>query len=191
MQHSKTKDFIAYEYLSVNVPSAKEPLYMDCYENFGWLKINSQTSGLVDKEDYYLNNSNINGQKLVNLKLKRNRSILNKAKIITLQQKCETALKKINTLEKEPHQKGATYATINALIGTIFMAISVFAITNVSPNYIVTIIAGGLGLIIWALSYLIYKKIKLKQTDINTSLIEEQYNTIYNSCEQAKKLLNE
>lgn len=190
MQHSETKDFVAYEYLSVNVPSEKEPLYMDCYENFGWKRVSTKTSGLVDKDDYYINNFNVNGKKLVNLKFKRDRAIQNKAKVILLEQKCISSLKKISTLESEPHKKGATYATINAVIGTIFMAISVFAVTNVNPNYIITVITGTIGIIIWALSYMIYKKIKIKQTEINTSIIEEQYTIIYDSCEQAKKLLN-
>lgn len=191
MQQSKNLDFIAYEYLSVNVPSEKEPLYMDCYENFGWKVISTKTSGLVDKEDYYLNNANINGKKLVNLKFKRNRGISNKAQVMSLQNKCDNALNKINVLENEPHKKGAIYATINAIIGSIFMAISVFAVTSVNPNYLLTGIFGAIGIIIWILSYVIYKQIKNTKLETNASIIEEQYNIIYNSCEQAKKLLNE
>lgn len=191
MQNSKNLDFVAYEYLSVNVPSEKEPLYIDCYENFGWRAVNTQTSGLVDKEDYYINNSNVNGQKLVNIKFKRDRKIPNKAKIMSLQSKCEKALKNLTSLEKEPHRKGAIYASINAIVGTIFMAISVFAVSASTPNYILTAITGVIGLVIWCLSYVIYKKIKTKQEETNTSLIEEQYNIIYDSCEQAKKFLNE
>lgn len=190
MQNSKNLDFVAYEYLNINVPSEKEPLYMDCYENFGWILVNTKSSGLVDKDDYYINNSYINGNKLVNLKFKRDREILNKAKIISLQNKCEASLKKLSTLEKEPHKKGSIYASLNATIGTIFMAISVFAVSATNPNYILTVIAGVIGIIIWCLSYTIYKKIKLKQEKINASIIEEEYNTIYDSCEQAKKLLN-
>ena len=157
MQNSETKDFVAYEYLSVNVPSEKEPLYMDCYENFGWIVVNTPVSGLVDKEDYYINNSNVNGQKLVNLKFKRDRKISNKAKIMVLQSKCEKSLKNLTVLENEPHKKGCVYATINAIIGTIFVAISVFAVTAEVPNYVLTVIAGAIGIIIWCLSYVIYK----------------------------------
>lgn len=190
MQNSKNLDFVAYEYLNINVPSEKEPLYMDCYENFGWIPINTKNSGLVDKEDYYINNSNVNSNRLVNLKFKRDRKISNKGKVISLQKKCETALKKITILEKEPNKKGAIYASLNATVGTIFVAISVFAISAADPNYILTVISGTIGLAIWCLSYVIYKKIKTKYEQINSSIIEEQYNTIYDSCEQAQKLLN-
>lgn len=41
MTNSETKDFVAYEYLSLNVKSEREPLYIDCYENFGWILINN------------------------------------------------------------------------------------------------------------------------------------------------------
>lgn len=190
MKNVETKDFVAYEYLSINVTSDKEALYMDCYENFGWRLTNSVNNGLADKEDYYINNANLNGNRLVNLKFKRDRKIPNKAKIITLQKKCENALKELNRLEKEPNSKGAIYAVIIATIGTILLAISVFLITASNPNFILGMIIGIIGLVGWFLSYPIYSKIKGKQESINTSLIEEQYTIIYDSCEQAQKLLN-
>ena len=190
MKNSETKDFVAYEYLSINVISEKEALYADCYENFGWILTNNNAGALVDREDYYINNSNINGKKLINLKFKRDRKIPNKAKIVTLQKKVESGLKKLEMLEKNPYSKGAMYATIVAVIGTIFLAISVFCITASKPLIIPGIINGIIGLIGWFLSYPVYKKIKVKQEEINTPLIEEQYNEIYNCCEQAQKLLN-
>lgn len=191
MKNSETKDFVAYEYLSTNVTSDKEALYVDCYENFGWKLTSSNSNyGLVDKEDYYINNSNLNDNKLVNLKFKRDRKIPNKAKIISLQKKCENGLKELARLEKEPKSKGSFYAVISAIIGTIFLAISVFAITATNPIYVLSVITGIIGLVCWFISYPIYNQIKIKQEEINTSLIEEQYNVIYDSCEQAQKLLN-
>lgn len=191
MKNSETKDFVAYEYLSINVTSEKEALYTDCYENFGWKLTNSTSSnGLIDKEDYYINNSNVNGNRLVNLKFKRNRKIPNKAKVVTLQKKCESGLKELARLEREPNSKGSIYAVITSIIGTIFLAISVFCITAKTPFYILGVITGIVGLVGWFLAYPVYKKVKLKQEEINTSLIEEQYNIIYDSCEQAQKTLN-
>ena len=190
MKNSETKDFIAYEYLSINVVNEKETLYIDCYENFGWGLTNSSTiNSLIDKEDYYINNTNINN-KLINLKFKRDRKIPNKAKIINLQNKCENGLKELARLEKEPASKGSVYAVVNAIVGTIFLTVSVFAITSSTPLYMLCAITGFIGLINWLVSYPIYKKVKTKQEKINMPLIEEQYNVIYDSCEQAQKLLN-
>lgn len=188
MKNIETKDFVAYEYLSINVTSEKEALYTDCYENFGW-RLTNNSNGLVDKEDYYINNSNVNGKKIVNLKFKRDRKIPNKAKVISLQKKLENGLKELERLESEPTTKGSIYAVIIAVIGTIFLALSVFSITATNPMIIIGIITGIIGLTGWFLSYPVYKKIKTKQENINTPLIEEQYNDIYDSCEQAKKII--
>lgn len=188
MKNIETKDFIAYEYLSINVKSEKEPLYIDCYENFGWILINN--TALIDKQDYYINNSNVNNKKLVNLKFKRGRKIKNKIKLITLQKKLETSLNEIEKLEKEPESLGMIYSMIVAMLGTVFLALSVFSITAENPIYISGIICGAVGITLWILPYFIYKNIKLKKEKENIALIDEQYNTIYDSCEQAKKLID-
>ena len=76
------------------------------YENFGWKTITS--SALTDKEDYYINNTGTNGEKLVNIKFKRDRKIKNKDKLNVLQKKCEETFKKIDKLEKESHTRRVT-----------------------------------------------------------------------------------
>lgn len=188
MRNSDTKDFVAYEYLSLNVKSEKEPLYIDCYENFGWILTNN--TALVDNEDYYINNSNINNNKLVNLKFKRDRRIKNKVVLLSLQRKLENAFKELESLEKEPGVLGTVWAMVIGVIGTVFLALSVFSITATDPLYIPCIICGAIGLIGWTLPYFVYKKIKNKKTQENVTLIEEQYNAIYDSCEQARKLID-
>lgn len=185
MKNSETKDFIAYEYLSIKVESDKEPLYIDCYENFGWILINN--TALIDKEDYYLNN--VNNRK-VNIKFKRDRKIKNKLKLISLQKKLEICLKELEEYEKSPIRLGMVWALTIGFIATIFMAISVFAITATNPLYILCIISGIIGIIGWILPFFIYNKIKDEETEKNVSLIEEAYNSIYDYCEQAKKLIN-
>lgn len=188
MKNSETKDFVAYEYLSINVKSDKEPLYIDCYENFGWMLINN--TALVDNEDYYINNINTNGNKLVNIKFKRDRKIKNKAELTSLQRKVETSLKEIERLEIEPSTKGMISAMTIGVIGTIFLAISVFSITASNPLYILGVICGIPGIIGWILPFFMYKKIKANKAQENITLIDEQYNIIYDACEKAKKLSN-
>lgn len=188
MKNSETKDFVAYEYLSIDVDSEKEPLYIDCYENFGWMLINN--TALIDKDDYYINNYNTSNKKMVNIRFKRDRKIKNKVKLLSLQRKLELSLKEIERLEKEPFTKGLIISMSVGLIGTVFLALSVFSITLVSPLYIPFILCGIIGIIGWVLPYFIYKKIKILKEKENVSLIDEQYNTIYDSCEQAKKLID-
>lgn len=108
MKNSETKDFIAYEYLSLNVKSEYEPLYIDCYESFGWLLVNN--TALVDKDDYYINNYNINDNKVINIKFKRDRRIKNKVQLLSLQRKLETALNEMAILERQPSTIGLIVA---------------------------------------------------------------------------------
>lgn len=185
------ENFVAYEYLSINVKSDMEPMYMDCYENFGWIPANVGTSS-SNKRDYYINsNANIHVEDLINLKFKRDRKIKNKSKLQPLQRKCEQAFQSINKLEKEPASLAISYALAVALIGCVFLAISVFCITGKSVIWIPAILCGAVGIIGWIIPYFLYKNTKNKKTTENSSLIEEQYDIIYNCCEEAKKLLNE
>lgn len=184
--NSETKDFVAYEYLSLNVNSSKFPLYLDCYENFGWILVNN--AALVDKEDYYINNYNSKG--LVNIQFKRDRKIKNKTQLTSLQRKLEASLKEIEKLEKEPNTDGIVKSMSVGVIGTIFLAISVFLITVTNPLYILSVISGIIGIVGWILPYFVYKKVKLNKEHDNLALIEEEYNSVYDCCEQARKLIN-
>lgn len=190
MKNSETKEFVAYEYLNINVKSEKEPLYVDCYEAFGWTVVNNTTT--LEEGDYYINNANVNSSKLVNLKLKRDRKIPNKGELQNLQRKLENSLKELEKLEREPETKGIMKALTIGLLGTIFLAISVFAITAKDLsiiNYITCAITGIIGLIGWALGFISYKNTKNKVSEANNILVEETYNTIYDCCEKASKLI--
>lgn len=191
MKNSETKEFVAYEYLSINVKSEREPLYIDCYEAFGWNLVNN--TALVEDGDYYINNgSNINSNKVINLKFKRDRKIPNKGELQNLQRKMEISLKELDKLESEPNTKGIMSSLTIGLLGTVFLAISVFAITanNLSfINYVICALTGIIGIAGWALGFVSYKTTKTKVEQENNSLIEEQYNTIYDCCEKANKLL--
>lgn len=189
MKNKETKDFVAYEYLSLNVKSDKEPLYIDCYENFGWNLTNNLSN--ASNEDYYINNSNVNRDKVVNIKFKRNRHITNKAEINSLQRKMEASFKNIESLEKEPSNKGTFMSLMVGFIGTVFMALATFAVTADEPLIIPCIIFGILGIIGWILPYFVYNKVKDRKQLENASLIEEQYNIIYDTCEQARNLLKD
>ena len=187
MTSSETKDFVAYEYISVETNIDKEPLYIDCYENFGWELINNST--FVDKDDYFINNVT-SSHKKINIKFKRDRKIKNKNKLQTLQRKLELSLNSIEKLEKEPNTISFIYAMSIGLLGTIFLALSVFSFTGNEIYYVPFILCGIIGIIGWILPYFIYKKIKSIKEQENISLIDEQYNIIYDVCEQANKLLN-
>lgn len=100
----------------------------------------------------------------------------------------ELALKEVEKRELEPSVIGYLYSIIVGVIGTVFMVISVFSITAAIPLYIPCIIF--VGIIGWILPYFVYVKVKDNKVKENTTLIEEQYNTIYDSCELVKSLIS-
>jgi len=102
----------------------------------------------------------------------------------------ENAFKEIQRLENEPSKLATMYSLVIAFIGTIFMAISVFCITAKSPFYFLCALNGVIGLIGWSMSYFIYKGFKIKREDKNKSLIEKQFDIVYDNCEKANKLLD-
>lgn len=177
------ESYVAYEYKSINVKSDLEPMYIDYYENFGWNVINNE------KKDYYIN-SNPNPN-VVNIKFKRNRKIKNREKLNELQNKCEKAFLMVDKLEKQPSSQGTINSLTVAFIGTIFMAISVFAISGEKLYIVPFLIGGALGIIGWILPYFVYKNTKNKLIEENKTKIEEQENIIYDTCEQARKILDD
>ena len=184
---------IQYEYLSINVKSKLEPMIMDTYENFGWKRISS--SALTDKEDYYINNTGMNGEKLVNIKFKNGRKMKNKDKLNALQKNCEETFKKVDKLEREPHAKGTAYSLIIAMLGCVLLAISVFMITGEGEigiiDYAVSTPIGIVGIICWILAYFGYVKTKEKIEEKNQPVIEQLQEEIYDACEEAQKLMGE
>lgn len=177
------EEYITYEYKSINVKTDLEQMYIDCYKNFGWIPVNNI------REDYYINdNPNPN---LINIKFKRNRKIQHRETLNKLQEKYEQALLKVNKLENEPNLKGLIYSMSLGIVASIFLTISIFSATGEKTAWFLAIFCGIIGIIGCIMPYFIYKNTKTKSENENKTKIEEQYNIMYDICEQVKKILIE
>lgn len=177
----KKKEFIAYEYKEMAVESSKVSFLTDGYECFGWeVDENLQGNG---------KNRNLPNQKKTILRLKRNRKIINKMELTRLQRNFEACVNEIITLENAKTSAAAMYAIIVGVIGTAFMAGSVFAVTAQPPHILLCIILAIPAFLGWIIPYFLYKKIVGKQTEKLAPLIEEKYDEIYDICEKGNKLL--
>ncbi len=179
MQENIKSDYVAYEYLSVDVKKNFELIYTDCYENLGWQAISSSESENV------LINHGIGS--MVNLKLKRARKIKNRSMLLSLQRKCEGALSKIDRLETSKESNAVIISLSIGIAGLGFLMGAVFGF--LAGKLLLATVLVLLGCIGFAFPFSIYKKIKIKQESKVALLIEEQYDLIYSFCEQAKKLL--
>lgn len=175
------KSFVGYEYKEIVTDSSKLSFLLDGYESFGW------------EEDGRLAESAAAGKPVLQqktvLRMKRNRKLVNKVELTRLERNFEACVDEIGKLEKAKTSLAAMYAIIVGVIGTAFMAGSVFAVTAQPPHYILCILLAVPGFLGWILPYFLYKKIAGKQTEKITPLIEGKYDEIYEICEKGNKLL--
>lgn len=168
-------NFIGYEYKEQTVKRSMESVYTDSYPSFGW----------------ELEGSSIppQGAAYVSLKFKRNRKLRNKAEITRLQRQFESGVSEIESLEFSKVAKAAGVAYGVGLVGTAFMAGSVFAVTagNV-PLCIILAIPAFTG---WIAPYLLFRNISSRKSGEVSPLIDKKYDEIYDICEKSSYLLGD
>ena len=168
--------YVGYDYKTMIINSEKTSLYIDAYKNFGWLPEES-----MSVRPY---------AGMVTLKLKRDRKIINKAELTRLQQHFEACMDEIATLENSKTRKATIYSLIVGLIGTAFMAGSVFAVTNEPPMILLCVLLGIPAFVGWALPYRLYKRFVQRRTVEVTPLIEQKYDEIHEICEKGNALIH-
>lgn len=177
--------FVGYEYKEVITSKDKVSFLIDGYENFGWVlddNISNQISNHMPKA---MNNANAN----ITLRFKRDRKIMNKVELTRLQRNFEFCVKEINHLEKSKTSMATMYAIIVGLIGTAFMAGSVFAVTATPQMIVLCIILAVPAFAGWILPSFLFKMIVRKRTEKVNPLIEEKQEEVYEICEKGSKLL--
>lgn len=173
----RENSFIGYEYQDVTVKRSMASMIVDGYENFGW-EVDS-TGETVD---------NLTTVDKMVIKFKRDRKIRNKAELTRLQRNFDACMKDIESMENSKYLKSSAVAYGIGIIGTAFMAGSVFCITaNMILPCIILAIPAFIG---WVLPYFLYTSILKKKIIQITPLIDQKYDEIYTVCEKANALLD-
>lgn len=165
--------FMAYEYTTIRVPRDRESVYADSYRNFGWLTDTTETG--------------LPGATTVTLKLKRDRRVKNRPLVLELQHQSEAALTRIAALERSTSAAAVGTAVGIGIIGTSFVAGSVFSLQ--ADLLVLSIVLGAIGLFGWLAGYLAHGRVQASRRARVAPLIEEQYDVVYRSGEQASHLL--
>ena len=169
------RDFVGYEYKELTAPSEKFSLYLDSYENFGWA-VDEKTPQIAQHG-------------LITVTLKRDRRIVNKAELTRLQRNFEACAREIEALERSKTSAPTIAALVVGLIGTAFMALSVFAVTARTPHILACILFAIPGFAGWIAPFFIYRsRLRRKTAQINP-LIEEKLEEAYRLCERGHQLL--
>ncbi len=173
--------FVGYEYKEVITNADKVSFLIDGYRNFGWVVDENINSGIAgNTPNPYAN---------VVLRLKRDRKIMNKMELTRLQRNFEFCLKEISHLEKSKTSQAIIYALSVGLMGTGFMAGSVFAVTAATPMVALCVILAIPAFAGWIAPYFIYKSVVRNRTEKLNLLIEEKQDEIFAICEKGNKLL--
>ena len=170
----EARDFIGYEYKEVNTTGVYASLLIDCYHYFGWVK--------DDNVPTLPNKTSI-------LRLKRDRHMVNKVELTRLQRKFEAGIEEVELLEKSKKRLGTVVALIIGLLGTAFVAGSVFAVTAEPPRIVLSILLAIPGFIGWGLPCFIYQALVGRETKRVNPMIEAKQDELFNICEKANKLL--
>lgn len=170
------KNFVGYEYREINVKRSLVSIYADGYENFGWkLEGTAEQLGKLTMDS-------------ITLRFKRDRKIRNKTELTRLQRNFDACVQEIITLEASKGTKASAVAYIVGIIGTAFMAGSVFAVT--ADRIVPCIILAIPAFIGWILPCFLFKSIEKKKIAYVTPLIDKKYDEIYTVCEKANNLLD-
>jgi len=168
--HPASTEFIAHEYTTVRAPRDLARLYEDTYRAFGWTVTDEHT---------------VPGS--TEFKLKRDRSIRTRSAIAELERKAQRSLTTIGRLSNSPRTFAMTSAIAIGLIGTAFLAGSVFTLLG---GFIVASIAlGVVGLLGWAGGAASYLLVRNRRTAKIAARIDAEYRTVYECAEQATRLL--
>jgi len=170
------KSYIGYDYLTITADSEKASMHLDAYKSLGWISDESMPVKQFGNT--------------VTMKLKRDRKILNKTELTRLQQHFESCLDNIASLESSITKTAAIYSIVIGIIGTAFMAGSVFAVTNEPPLIFLCILFGIPGIVGWALPYRLFTYFIKKRTVEISPLIEQKYDEIYEICEKGNALIH-
>jgi hypothetical protein len=169
-----SENFVAYEYKEVTTTRDMEGIYTDNYPSFGW-----QLDGITPS---------VFGLSTITIRFKRDRKIRNKAELSRLQRQFEAGIAEINNLEKSKTTSAFIVAMTVGLIGTALMAGATFAFifAEMIPLMIILAVPGFIG---WIVPYFLYRKVSIKRSATVVSLIEKQYDDIYEVCEKGHALL--
>lgn len=167
--------YIGYEYKEVAVKPEYSSFYSDCYQNFGWQ---------VEGNPVYTR-----GEKMLLLRLKRDRKITNKTELTRLQRHFEACASEIETMERHKTSQPLTLAICVGLVGTVFMAGATFAVTHDPPLIRGMILLAIPGLLGWIMPYFLYQNRRAAQTKKIQPLIEHKQENIYEICEKGHALL--
>lgn len=173
--------FVGYEYKEITVPAEQVSMYLDCYENFGWMA----EENIYSQEKL----SPVHGHHDIKIRMKRNRKIMNKMELTRLQRNFEACAYEIERMERAKTQAPLIWALVIGVIGTAFIAGATFAIVHEPPVIWLCVLLAIPGFIGWCMPYFIFRRMVEEEKRKYNPLIEDKLEEIYQICQKGHSLL--
>lgn len=187
MQEEKEKKaFVGYEYKEITVNAGLASMYLDGYENFGWIAEDVNRKYSSHENPYQAGKQEKNQ---MTIRMKRDRKIINKMELTRLQRNFEACIHEIGMLERAKTSAATAWALAIGIAGTVFMAGSTFAVTHEPPIIWLCVLLAIPGFIGWILPYFAYHRVVKEKTEKLQPLIEQKLEEIYEVCEKGHALL--
>ena len=168
--------FVGYEYKEIPAGGERASLYLDGYQNFGWVLDERAGEEALRRGK----------GKLV---LKRDRKIINKMELTRLQRHFEACVRELDELEQSKTTRASIGAITVGLIGTAFLAGAPFAATHQPPLIALTILLAIPGFVGWIVPWFLYRAMPRRRTKVVDGLMERKYDEIDEICQKGHQLL--
>lgn len=168
--------FVGYEYKEIPAGGERASLYLDGYQNFGWVLDERAGEEALRRGKGKLT-------------LKRDRKIINKMELTRLQRHFEACMAELDELEHSRTARATGCAVTVGLIGTAFLAGATFAATHTPPLILLTVLLAIPGFVGWVLPYFLYHWMVRRRAKVVDQLMERKYDEIYEICEKGHHLL--
>ena len=170
------KDFVAYEYKTVNVKAKDQAKAMDLYEAFGWEITGTSVSAVEG----------------VTLSLKRDRKLNHKQELNKLERQAEETLKTINGLRRSETAGASVFAYLFGIAAALLLGggmCLIMLVENSIPALAGGIVLGVVGLVLCGVNYAIYSKLAAKKTKQVLPAIDDYEEKLANILEKGNDLL--
>lgn len=170
------KDFISYEYKTVNVKAKDQAKASDMYEAFGWEITATSPTALGG----------------VTLSLKRDRKLKHRQELNKLERQAESISATIDGLERSQKTGARVFAYIFGIAAALVLGggmCLVMLIENSVPALVGGIALGIIGIVLCGVNYLIYAKIATSKTNQVLPVIDENEEKLANLLEKGDELL--
>lgn len=180
--------YIGYEYREIMVSKEYISIYMDSYPCFGWEP--DPNRGMEEEGiSSAARAKKIDHADRKRLYFRRNHNISNKAELTRLQRNFDSCIREIEELNRSKTTTALMISLFIGILGTAFMAGSVFAVIAEPPIIWLTVLLAVPGFVGWILPYFLYRILVRKKAEEVNPLIEQKYDEIYTICEKGNKLL--